>query len=381
MALCFFPFVVACNLEGRGFPSDEFFFPQAIAGSADGQLLTVGNSNFELKYREGSLLLLDLTRTLALEANCILGLEASGHTDRSQCQVNDLAPLVIDQRPIGSYISKLLMRDNALFAAIKGSRTLLKLNVSATDGFVACTEEPCPIDALELESEPTDMALQGDTLITALQSGKLVLSNLQQTWLSDVQTGIANLTSVHASPGPQGQIQVWSGGAPTNRNTAFVHQSFVSGTQISTSRTLSLRDIDDGTDVRDLDTYGNHLLVLSRRPEALLFVSHLGEIETIVRTGFGTSVMTQAKVDGRDMLFIACYDARAVYVVDLSTRALVDIVAGFSGPHEMWFSETHQRLFVTDFRNSQVHVVQKHPTLGYIRTLSLGAPKTPEAFR
>jgi hypothetical protein len=81
------------------------------------------------------------------------------------------------------------------------------------------------------------------------------------------------------------------------------------------------------------------------------------KLEGQVHVGAGPSRLTQATIDGRRVLFVSCYDERAIYVIDEQKRRLERIIRGFAGPFEMLADEARGLLYVADFSVSVVRVV------------------------
>jgi hypothetical protein len=76
-----------------------------------------------------------------------------------------------------------------------------------------------------------------------------------------------------------------------------------------------------------------------------------------VRVGGGPSKIKFIQIGDRPFLLVSCYDAKAIYIVDPDTRALVSVVRSLSGPFEMMFDESRKLLHVTDFRASVLRIV------------------------
>jgi hypothetical protein len=76
-----------------------------------------------------------------------------------------------------------------------------------------------------------------------------------------------------------------------------------------------------------------------------------------VRVGAGPSRLAQATLDGRRVLFVSCFDERAIYVIEEETRQVRHIIRGLAGPFEMLVDEPRGFLYVADFNVSVVRVV------------------------
>ncbi|MEY4514599.1 MAG: hypothetical protein RLZZ450_6721, partial [Pseudomonadota bacterium] len=76
-----------------------------------------------------------------------------------------------------------------------------------------------------------------------------------------------------------------------------------------------------------------------------------------VRVGGGPSKIAFIQIGNRPFLLVSCYDAKAIYIIDPDTRALVSVVRSLSGPFVMSFDESRKLLHVTDFRASVLRIV------------------------
>ena len=150
--------------------------------------------------------------------------------------------------------------------------------------------------------------------------------------------------------------------------------------------------LDDGLDVRDLAFDGDRLYILSRRPEAVVFVDlrraglSSGDlpIERVISVDFGASRLKLATIGGRRFLFVTCYDGRTLFVIDAQTGVVEDVVRGFSGPFEVAIDEVRNLAFVSDFRSSVVRVVDLEPlaapggsSLPIRIVATIGTPRAP----
>jgi hypothetical protein len=154
-----------------------------------------------------------------------------------------------------------------------------------------------------------------------------------------------------------------------------------------------LLGLDDGLDVRDLLFDGDRLYILTRRPEAVVVVDFALQvpgvdlpIRSLVDVDVGASRLLRAVVGGRPVLFVSCYDGRTVYVIDPARARVLDVIRGFSGPFGMAVDEARSLLYVTDFRNSTLRLVDLAP-LAEDRpeplriTATLGAPRAARDLR
>lgn len=120
--------------------------------------------------------------------------------------------------------------------------------------------------------------------------------------------------------------------------------------------------------------------VLSRRPRALLAVNteeNFGraEILDIVEVGNGPSRLQveQFTDSDRTLAFISCFDSRDLYVVDVEAARLVGIVRGLGGPFELAVDVRRNRLYLTDFAQSVIRVLDLQPMFDCLEDDEFGA--------
>ncbi len=120
--------------------------------------------------------------------------------------------------------------------------------------------------------------------------------------------------------------------------------------------------------------------VLSRRPRALLTVNieesfGTTEIVEIVEVGNGPSRLQVEYFPDADrtLAFISCFDSRDLYVVDVDAARLVGIVRGLGGPFELAVDAVRFRLYVADFAQSVVRVLDLSPMFECLEDDEFGA--------
>lgn len=163
---------------------------------------------------------------------------------------------------------------------------------------------------------------------------------------------------------------------PTNQLLAIAPVAAGGSARLVVTQRVTLTGISDGFDTRDIvfEPMSTRAWVLSRRPESVLTLDFsvpplgagLAPIGDIFAVASGPSRMervTIASADGlttKDYLVVSCYDANNVSIVD-PELGLVATVAGLAGPFDMAFDPTTQRLFVTNFANSTIGVIDLAP--------------------
>ena len=120
--------------------------------------------------------------------------------------------------------------------------------------------------------------------------------------------------------------------------------------------------------------------ILSRLPRALLTVDtdeslDAAEIVDIVEVGNGPSRLQVEHFDASDrtLAFISCFDSRDLYVVDVDAARLVGIVRGLGGPFELAVDVVRNRLYLTDFAQSVIRVLDLQPMFDCLEDEEFGA--------
>jgi DNA-binding beta-propeller fold protein YncE len=141
--------------------------------------------------------------------------------------------------------------------------------------------------------------------------------------------------------------------------------------RLARSAALSLPGLAQATDVRsviaDPDQPGA-LFALVRGPstsqqQAVAFVQidssdpQGARLVDAVRIGAGAVRLSLVTLGGRRLLFAACYDGRAVFVIDADQHELVTVIREFNGPYEMVFDPVRALMYVSDFKVSAIRVV------------------------
>jgi len=97
----------------------------------------------------------------------------------------------------------------------------------------------------------------------------------------------------------------------------------------------------------------NSVLLMERDPE----LADGMRVTSATRVGEGPSKLAHAALGDRRLLFVSCFDARAIFVVDESNGELVSVIRGLSGPFDLVVDTARNRLYVADFRANVLRVV------------------------
>jgi hypothetical protein len=411
----------ACNLDQRGIePAPATLnFPMALAlsapaapGEASSRLFVV-NSNFDLRFNDGTLMALDLERLAGSGAagdRGLLGAEECSAED--PCEFDDLTELVSSEVGIGSHTDAVsLSPDGArLYLASRANRNLTFVDWNEEQSRFDCdqTADRGPLErcadafrhadeaevaterSIVLDGDPVAVATgpleelgagegAGDYVLLALRDGRVALiiddaAHDGAPELVDILEGLPNsLLSMAVQPGAG---IAWVTSAASNqlaRVGVVVDPDEPNRSFLYDAGALRLGGVDDGQDARDIKfdpaLPDERAFVLARRPESVITLDlarpgvgagdvGLGEIFEV---GAGPSRLAVARLAGRTFVVASAFDARRLFVIDVDHGALVGVVGGFSGPFEMVVDEARQLLFVADFSVSVVRVLDLEP--------------------
>lgn len=411
-----------------------FFFPTGAAVSPDDTVLFVANANSELRYDSGSVDVIDLasvdqmasdwTATKSSPADCHPDLE-HGHPETLVCSEEHFIREGAGAR-IGNFATDIAIQDfktggplrliiptrgDPSIAWVDWDGSKLSCN-STTEGFALCDadhrlayvhNDP---DVGLLPDEPFDAFAGKDfAMVTHLTSGAVTLVDSPPGGLAtiaDVATGFFGadpVTGLRGSTGVAGRgdtglvyvgsrsedrIQMLEVGRPVNTAPPYlVADNFFFLDFIGTNAGGS-------SDTRGMafSSDGDRLYLINRRPPSLqIFDTSLGptgfpQNKGIAATDICRDASTLAVVDvgDGDRAYVSCFSDGELYVVDPRGQASVeDIVTVGRGPYSVAAAPTRKKVYVTNFLEDTVAVIDVSPTSPtYNRVvLRIGEPRTP----
>ncbi len=408
--------LTACNLHN---PGDEplrgaLYFTNALAlsphepGTA-ARYLFAANSNFDLRYKTGSVQAFSLER---LDE----AIESDDCTGDEPCAFDDTASILEDEVLVSSFATALATSADGRFLFVTTrtdeSLSFVRLDSDADgddvldcgtgdrrcDLYAARARDPedlsqpltWPNDPAAVTSGPlSDWSGNSDDdslyVMVAHRGGEVSLfieqpsepeneagrfelrSVLQRltppltnvgfdpsTGLAHLTTGAAGVASVGVVP-PQeddgrgslyyaGAIRMQSlVGAPDARDLAFLPAVSNAGQALSEDSALIVATEPSALLLADVDESRNG--------------PGRGRVKRTAVVGAGASRLAAGVVGGRATAVVACFDARALFVIDLETMLTVSVVPNLSGPFDIVLDEERERLYVADFRSSVIRVV------------------------
>jgi hypothetical protein len=419
--------MLGCNLENEGDlpPEATLYFPNAIALSPHDEStppahLFVANSNFDLRYRNGTILTLALDRLDEHLAKCPAA---------PRCSVlQTCAPppdciiptenVVDSEVLIGSFSTALAMAQSgsALFVSTLTDEGLSYIRVGG-DNAVACGDgQACSsrvasragqhADELEWPGNPVaiisgplsdwvpaERDYAGEYVMVAHRTGEVSLLLFRpgdpdgELALIDVIAGFPEtLTKLKYDPTTRLAYMTLTAGSGT-KLLGRVGVTIPEGGDATQARLYSaglveLTSIQTSNDTRDVAFVPafpaagaalaeDRALVLSSEPSALLVVDvnparnpvYTAHVDRAVEVGSGPQKVVTGMLDGRPFAIVACFYARQLSVIDLGTMLTRSVVPNLSGPYDLVLDQARKLLYVVDFRSSVIRVVGLKPVV------------------
>ncbi len=410
-------------------PTDRFFYPTAAALTPDGNHLAVANSNFDLAYSHGTVVLVDLER---LENEITSGCPENGCEPVEEPDYIDAQETVA----IGSYASTMAAAPagNRMYVTVRGdtSLTWMRVDTSASQGSRLTCFDPGSPPRLRLcdsahrvdsgiPADPSGLNVHRVTyplfdaggnpagekvidwiFVTHLTSGNV--SVLLDEVDDDEDRGLAPRLVLVTDPFPEGVSAVRAHPLTSNtfyaanRHSTLLYtfgfasdpQDIDNATRLVLGPTVSLASIvTDGHDSRDMafSADGRTLYVSNRSPNSLLVVDVTpnewgwprNQAVGVAELDTGPSLVSVWSPDGwdREWVYVTCYNSDRVYIIDPVLRIPVDVILTGNGPHVLVTDPARLRGYLLNFIESTVSVIDLDPssaTFNDIR-VTIGIPE------
>ena len=418
-ALLGLQFATACNLDNVGDPPPDadIYFPTGLflSGQSEGsaaRFLYLLNANFDLRYNRGSVQAFDLDALDAKLSEC----ESPG----LMCQVES-SQVLEDEVLVPSLATSYSVSPDRkrLYVATRTDQTLLYIDLDeSADGedILKCDEserrcsddrrrggdpsenlrgvvfpsEPVGIVSLPAASAAPGLdasSAPGDFVMVAHRFGQVslfhdpgvagpklihVLDNLplEPTGIEFDPLGRIAYLSLFARNAASGASRLLSRVAfsvePSTDGSLDAGYLYDRGALVidgvapqRNTRSVSLNPAREG-----------QLLVTGDRPASLLFVEvgtgadssvALGTstvpAREIVTIGDGPLRMAHGKIGDRELIAVACFDGKQLYLVDAVRSTIAAVLHNLNGPFDLAIDSERRRLYLADFRSSAVLVV------------------------
>ncbi len=395
----------ACGAnEGVPPPADRFFYPTGLVVSPDGRFLFVANSNFDIAFNGGSLVTVDLQGVHERIA-------ARPSADAPREEISEESLLVPGSAvQIGTFANELVLSADGrrLFASVRGDGSVTFADVG-DDGNLVCADQPsgnlpecrgrfvlgrAPNDrGLELGREPHALALHpsGRLFVTDADDGGVAMfeTAFDTPALTNVSDEFPRGSSAIAlRPGTTSESDDFLAYVTSRDAPSVVRFGVVADAGISVDRTTSIDFLGaGGVDQRGIafsPDYAQAYLV-SRFPESLLVLDTAvddsgrpaDEFVAAIEVAAGPAVVSVDPTSG--LVYVVCFRAGQIFVVDPFLLSVVDILLTGIGPHLLAFDPTRPVAYLAQFTESTIAVLDVDPASETFHEflLTIGIPDPP----
>jgi hypothetical protein len=431
--------------NGADPPTDQLFFPIAAAlrrpaAGAPADLLYVVNANFDLRFNGSTVTAIDLgalRQRIADHQGC-----APDTTERGAwvCDDRPLVRAALTKKINPYAVDAALARypgGQRLYVLVRGGNTMTwfdvrddgSLDCGAADDRGYCSAEHSaggdPAQSgtnVRLPPDPSSISVdEGRGQIVVTHQGfdpnaprasffydptaaGTSAGQRSGPWLVNVVAGLpSGLSSLALLPRASNDARsTWF--VTSRSDASFTTLQIYPGTPaLGDGRTFLYRastapvlGLNSGADSRavalDPRAPTRRAYVTSRRPEGLLTVDISNPtaptVENVVPLPAGASRLAAVAEGDRTVVYTVSYDSRRIYAIDPAqqgdnpTSAILGQIASNRGPHAIVHDPVDRRLYVLDFLDAAVEVIDLAPTLPSgdpnpmynHRVLTVGAP-------
>lgn len=401
-------------------PADSFFFPTGLTLARDGSRLLVANSNFNLRYNGGTVVAVRI-RDGGPDGACCAGQACAVRCVDAEIEGCDgVCADPVDERAfvaaaetvgIGSGATDAAMSPDGrrAYVTVRGDGSLTWIDVDpAADrpgGLLSCNP-----DAGNRRCDGGHTVVRTGNRWVPAEPYSLIADD---SWVvvGHVTSGAVSLFRVAASRPPTlervvDDFPTGSNGIarhPTSgwfflasRDSRLIYPFTISagdwrpgeGPAVSVGRAIPVDASSGGSDSRFIafSPAGDRAWVTNRSPASLLVVDTSsgtgGRVVDMIELGAGPSRVAVLPLAGGGYLVLAvCFDAREMYVVDPSLRAVIDVTRTGAGPHAVVADAASGRVYVANFGESSVWVFDMRPDSPQfgVPVLKIGLPERPGA--
>lgn len=394
-------------------PADQFFFPTGTAISPDEATLFVANANSDLRYDSGSISVVDLAAVKQAVTNWLTSNQVPDGLD---CEIdkrfaytlvcNENAFVLADSTVrTGNFATELGVQELndgnvRLFAAVRGDPSLTWLDFDPASNVLDCggsgAVPRCDTDHRlsrmrndasvgNIASEPFGLYVDsvGEfVIITHLTAGAVTVADApadgRPPVLADVLGGVfqadpvtrvsSALGAAARSPGGQvyvtsrseDRVQIFTIARIANAFPALVPAEF-----------FFLRGVlpsDNGRGIRFSES-GDQAYVVNRSPAMMQVLDTSldatgkprNELQRAVEICSTASNLTVGDMGDGDRVYVACFREGQVWAINPSTGVVEAIIDAGRGPQSLAVSNINQQLYVTNFLEDTVAVVDLEP--------------------
>ncbi len=399
-------------------PQDQFFFPTGLALSPDGSVLFVTNANSELRYDSGTVAVVDVAAVAALrDAWVSSGQVPSGRDCEIDVAVSNT--LVCNEKEVlladatvrtGNFATELGVQQLTdgnlrLFIAMRGDPSVTWIDYDTANRNLSCggsgsvpvcdeahriTQMRDDLDLPTLVDEPFGIYVDSGNeyaMVTHLTSGAvslidtpadgsppMLVDSLGGLFAPD-SSGIRGAVGVAGrAPGVDGNLLYVTSRSESRIQTLYVNRPAAADAfpQIIPSDYFFLRNVQPADDSRGIvfSDDGNRAYIVNRDPPMLLVVDTSvdetgrprNEVDGAVELCPQASHVTVADVGEGERAYVSCFRDGQVWVVDTLGEQIDAIVNVGRGPHSVKVSAANNLLFIANFLEDTVSVVDLTPS-------------------
>ena len=413
----FVPLLLAgCPADGSDVrpPRNSFYFPSALQVTPDEQSVIVANSNFDLRYDSATLQLLDVQQIVAIASDwksgtnaepdgCEVATDINGVLQCDESSVLSSSIARIGNFASGIAIQSLSSGDYRLYIAVRGDPSITWVDYLTSEKTITCSSGSSTFPLCDrdhqmlffrgqsnigsLFPEPFQMHIDstnGFGVITHLSSDAISVFDAptdgNSPQLADAVTGIFGIGAAGGSVGIAGR--------PSSTDPAPIYVTSQSDSQVQTlvvTRDLSSNptaivgepfflgagtgESDDARAIR-FRADGERAYILNRSPNLLhILDTSLDETLTPKNELIGAieicpnaTGIASADFTGIERIFVTCFAAGEVWILDPLSQQFVAAVPVGRGPSSLSLATNAGLLFVSNAQENTVAVVDVDPT-------------------
>ena len=403
---------------------DEIFFPTGAAVAPNEKVLFVANANSELLYDSGAVWVVDLEKVDSVADAWIASktvppdcADSSGrggpdtdHTETLECDESGYLRTEAGVR-IGNFATEIAVQDThdntaRLIVPTRGDPSVAWVDYK--NDVLSCSQstEGVPLcdDAHRLSFVRNDSALKslpdepfsayadstGEfAMVTHLTSGSVTLIDshpnsdaiiadvVDNVFAADPATGLRGSTGVtgkqsgggslaYVGSNSEDRIQTFSVGRPVNGASPYLLAGdyfFLDGVGNNAGGSIDTRGM-------AFSPSGDRMYLVNRRPPSLQIID-----TSVDATGFpsnktigGTDICREASTlavmdaGAGERIYVTCFQDGQLYVIDpRGTGSVEDIITVGRGPYSVAVSPSRKKLYVTNFLEDTIAVVDVRP--------------------
>ena len=409
--------LAGCPAEGEEIqpPPDQLYFPTGLAVAPDSSVLFVANANSELRYNSGSIAVIDLETVRSLADEWATGAipSADCNVDASRSRVlecNESEVILADSTiRMGNFATALATQTLTsgalrLFVAVRGDPSVTWVDYDSNDNSLDCGGDGSyplcdgphrlarmrnDVELPTMTTEPFGIhvdSANGYVMVTHLTSGAVSLVDappdgsdpiladaIAGLFLADQQTGVRGAVGVAGRlPGSEHDLVYVTSRSEDRVQMLYVYRPDASSfPTIVPSEFFFLDEVfpsDDGRGI-SFSADGTRAHIVNREPPTLsVFDTTIGadgfpvnELLGVAEVCTQASNVTIADPGAGERAYVTCFPSGQVWVVNPVSMAVEAIIEVGRGPHAVAASPARQQLYVANFLEDTVAVVDIRP--------------------